>query len=153
MLLLDLPTKPYWLDLPRRVRVASRPVTTAVTAAARRGSAFAFLVKSRARLAVTAWDVVGEAAGKPLPLLRRSTAFPAASLPCVWNTRLAISRPIVETSLADGPLLTVRNSREPGTPMPLRGRPPHQVENGASGPAPDCRMRRTAHSQTDSDAL
>jgi len=39
MLTLDLPTEPYWLDLPRGVRVQIRPVTTAVMAAAQAGSA------------------------------------------------------------------------------------------------------------------
>ena len=34
MLTLDLPTTPYWLALPRGVRVEIRPVTTAVMAAA-----------------------------------------------------------------------------------------------------------------------
>src|SRR5690606_39983693 len=34
MLTLDLPIEPYWLDLPRGVRVEIRPVTTAVMAAA-----------------------------------------------------------------------------------------------------------------------
>ncbi len=90
MLTLDLPTEPYWLDLPRGVRVEIRPVTTAVMAAAQaaasrrlgaaraaggdldpdmvRGLAFAFLVKALARHAVTAWDGVGDAAGKPLDL-------------------------------------------------------------------------------------
>ncbi|WBV43510.1 hypothetical protein [Pseudoroseomonas cervicalis] len=90
MLTLDLPSKPYWLDLPRGVRVEIRPVTTAVMAAAQaaasrqlgavraasedldpdmaRGLAFAFLVKALARHAVTAWEGVGDAAGKPLPL-------------------------------------------------------------------------------------
>ena len=34
MLTLDLPAEPYWLDLPRGVRVEIRPVTTAVMAAA-----------------------------------------------------------------------------------------------------------------------
>ena len=90
MLTLDLPTEPYWLDLPRGVRVEIRPVTTAVMAAAQAGSArrlgalraaetdldpdmarglaFAFLVKALARHAVTAWECVGDAAGKPLPL-------------------------------------------------------------------------------------
>jgi len=90
MLTLDLPVEPYWLDLPRGVRVEIRPVTTAVMAAAQAGSArrlgalraasddldpdmarglaFAFLVKALARHAVTAWEGVGDAAGKPLPL-------------------------------------------------------------------------------------
>ena len=71
MLTLDLPVEPYWLALPRGVRVEIRPVTTAVMAAAQAGSArrlgalraaetdldpdmsrglaFAFLVKALAR--------------------------------------------------------------------------------------------------------
>lgn len=90
MLALDIPTEPYWIDLPRGVRVEIRPVTTAVVAAAQaaaqrcmaalreadakmdpdlaRGLAFAFLVKALARHAVTAWDGVGDATGTPLPL-------------------------------------------------------------------------------------
>jgi hypothetical protein len=90
MLTLDLPTGPYWLDLPRGVRVEIQPVTTAVMAAAQaaasrrlgairaadpdldtdmsRGLAFAFLVKALARHAVTAWDGVGDVSGGPLPL-------------------------------------------------------------------------------------
>jgi hypothetical protein len=84
MLSLDLPTEPYWVELPRGVRVEIRPVTTAVMAAAQaaalreadvemdpdlaRGLAFALLVKALARHAVTAWEGVGDAAGKPLPL-------------------------------------------------------------------------------------
>jgi hypothetical protein len=90
MLTLDLPVEPYWLALPRGVRVEIRPVTTAVMAAAQaasarrlsaqreaepdldpdmsRGLAFAFLVKALARHAVTAWEGVGDTAGKPLPL-------------------------------------------------------------------------------------
>jgi len=39
MLALDLPVEPYWLDLPRGVRVEIRPVTTAVMAAAQSGYA------------------------------------------------------------------------------------------------------------------
>ena len=90
MLTLDLPITPYWLNLPRGVRVEIKPVTTAVMAAAQaaaarnlgalraiepdldpdmsRGLAFAFLVKALARHAVTAWEGVGDTAGKPLPL-------------------------------------------------------------------------------------
>jgi hypothetical protein len=90
MLTLDLPTEPYWLDLPRGVRVEIRPVTTAVMATAQaaaarrlaavciadpdldpdmsRGLSFTFLVKALARHAVAAWEGVGDAAGKPLPL-------------------------------------------------------------------------------------
>ncbi len=39
MFSLDPPTEPYWVDLPRGVRVEIRPVTTAVMAAAQAGSA------------------------------------------------------------------------------------------------------------------
>jgi len=39
MLTLDLPVEPYWLDLPRGVRVEIRPVTAAVKAAAQVGFA------------------------------------------------------------------------------------------------------------------
>ncbi len=38
MLTLNLPTTPYWLTLPRGVRVEIRPVTTAVMAAAQAAS-------------------------------------------------------------------------------------------------------------------
>lgn len=90
MLTLALVSTPTWLDLPRGVRLEIRPVTTAVMAAAQtsasrrlgatraasddldpdmaRGLAFAFLVKALARHAVTAWEGVGDTAGKPLPL-------------------------------------------------------------------------------------
>jgi hypothetical protein len=90
MLTLDLPTTPYWLDLPRGVRVKIRPVTTAVMAAAQTGSArrigalraaeadldpdmarglaFAYLVKALARHAILAWEGIGDTSGKPLPL-------------------------------------------------------------------------------------
>ena len=39
MLTLDLPAEPYWLDLPRGVRVEIRPVTRAVMAAAQAAAA------------------------------------------------------------------------------------------------------------------
>ena len=39
MLTLDLPVEPYWLDLPRGVRVEIRPATTAVMAAAQAAAA------------------------------------------------------------------------------------------------------------------
>jgi len=90
MLTLDLPVEPYWLDLPRGVRVKIRPFTTAEMAAAQaasarylgalratetdlgpdmvRGLAFAFLVKALARHAFTALEGVGDTAGKHLPL-------------------------------------------------------------------------------------
>jgi hypothetical protein len=54
MLTLDLPTEPYWLDLPRGVRVEIRPVTTAVMAAAQAAAAH--------RLAASGLDAGGAGA-------------------------------------------------------------------------------------------
>ena len=89
MLTLDLPVEPYWLDLPRGVRVEIRPVTTAVMAAAQAGSArrlgalrtaeadldpdmarglaVAFLVKTLARHSHRL-EGPGGAPNRPLPL-------------------------------------------------------------------------------------
>lgn len=88
MLNLDLPTEPYWIDLPRQVTVRIRPITTAIMAAAQataarrlgaakaaeaeldadmgRGLAFAFLVKALARHAILDWDGVGDSTGQPI---------------------------------------------------------------------------------------
>jgi hypothetical protein len=90
MLNLDLPTEPYWIDLARGVRVEIKPVDTAIMAAAQaaaarrlgavraadadldpdlaRGLAFALLCKAIARHSIVAWEGVGDAKGKPLPL-------------------------------------------------------------------------------------
>ncbi len=97
MLTLDLPTAPYWLTLPRGVRVEIRPVTTAVMAAAQtasarrlsalraaepeldpdmaRGLAFAYLVKALARHAILAWEGIGDASGNPWAM-RPRPGFP-----------------------------------------------------------------------------
>ncbi len=90
MLTLDLPTEPYWIDLPRGVRVRIRPVTTAILAAAQngatrrlaavraadasldpdmaRGLAFAYLVKVLARCCIVEWEGIGDAEGNPIPV-------------------------------------------------------------------------------------
>ncbi|MBS7790317.1 hypothetical protein KTR66_09935 [Roseococcus sp. SDR] len=90
MLTLDIPTDPYWINLPRGVRVQIKPVTTAIMAAAQsasarrlgaaraattdldpdlaRGLAFAFLVKALANHAVIAWEGIGDQEGNTLPL-------------------------------------------------------------------------------------
>lgn len=91
MLKLDLPTEPYWADLPYGVRVRIKPVTTAIISAAQqraarlgreaaeaaggeldpdmsRGLAFVLMAKALARFAVEAWEGVADAAGDPLPL-------------------------------------------------------------------------------------
>lgn len=88
MLTLDLPTDPYWIELPRGVRVRIRPVTTAIMAAAQaaatrrlaaeraadaaldadmaRGLAFAFLVKAIGAHAIVEWEGIGDAEGNPI---------------------------------------------------------------------------------------
>lgn len=90
MFTLDIPTDPYWINLPRGVRVQIKPVTTAIMAAAQsasarrlgavraattdldpdlaRGLAFAFLVKALACHAVLAWEGIGDQEGNALPL-------------------------------------------------------------------------------------
>ena len=88
MLTLDLPTEPYWIDLPRGVRVEVKPVDTAIMTAAQsasarrlgairaaepdldpdlaKGLAFAILCKALARFAIVAWEGIGDEAGEPL---------------------------------------------------------------------------------------
>ena len=68
-----------WIDLPRDVRVQVQPVTTALIYAARRDPAIAALPadadqelvalvmgQSIARLAIVAWEGVGDAEGNPI---------------------------------------------------------------------------------------
>lgn len=52
----------------RLLPAALRGVDTEMDPDLGRGLAFAFLAKALARHAVTAWEGVGDAAGKPLPL-------------------------------------------------------------------------------------
>jgi hypothetical protein len=93
MLTLDIPTEPYWIELPRGVRLKLRPCTTAIVQAAQaraareaqvareafledgvvdpdmaRGLAFALLCKGLARHAVLEWEGVGDADGNPIPV-------------------------------------------------------------------------------------
>ena len=79
MIRLDLKREPYWLDLGHGVRLHVRPCTTAIVMAARAavargaptndealaGTLTAGFVKTLARLAVDAWEGVGDAKGKP----------------------------------------------------------------------------------------
>jgi hypothetical protein len=79
MIRLDLKREPYWLDLGHGVRLHVRPCTTALVMAARAavariapandepvaGTLTAAFVKTLARLAVDAWEGVGDAEGKP----------------------------------------------------------------------------------------
>jgi hypothetical protein len=80
MLRLDLKREPHWLDLGHGVRVHVRPCTTALVMAARAasqpnsdapdgahglGTRTAGFLKALGRLAIVAWEGVGDAAGEP----------------------------------------------------------------------------------------
>ena len=81
MLRLDLKREPHWLDLGHGVRVQARPCTTALVMAARAaqrpdpdapecmphllGNRTAGFLKVVGRLAIEAWEGVGDAAGEP----------------------------------------------------------------------------------------
>ena len=106
MIRLDLKREPYWLDLGHGVRVLVRPCTTALMMAARvaalresgdaegtdpvdaAGFRTATLVKTLARLAVTAWEGVGDADGNPVDV----TAEGVAALLDLWPLAEAIER-------------------------------------------------------------
>lgn len=83
MIRLDLKREPYWLDLGHGVRLHVRPCTTALVMAARAavtradnpqpdeqaaGTLTTAFVKTLARLAVDAWEGVGDAEGKAIAL-------------------------------------------------------------------------------------
>lgn len=90
MLKLDLPTEPYWVEMPLGVRLRIKPVTTALVSAAQhraarlgraaaeaaggeldpdisRGLAFVLMAKALARFAVEEWEGVAGADGSALP--------------------------------------------------------------------------------------
>ena len=81
MLRLDLTSKPRWLDLGHSVRLHVEPLTSALMMAARADPAVEALpedagnealaltmAKAVARRAVLAWEGVGDADGRPLPV-------------------------------------------------------------------------------------
>ena len=84
MIRLDLKREPHWLDLGHGVRVQARPCTTALMMAARAeaqraalpeqsdamavGQRTAALITALARLAILAWEGVGDADGQPAPV-------------------------------------------------------------------------------------
>jgi hypothetical protein len=79
MIRLQLKREPYWLDLGHGVRVYVRPCTTALVMAARSsmltaagtatpGERTAALIRGLARLAIEAWEGVGDAEGQPAEL-------------------------------------------------------------------------------------
>jgi hypothetical protein len=81
MLRLDLSAEPRWLDLGHGVRLRVAPLTTALMVASRSDPALEVLpstasdearalifAKAIARIAVTAWEGVGDADGTPVPV-------------------------------------------------------------------------------------
>jgi len=77
MLRLDLKLEPHWLDLGHGVRVQVRPCSSALVMAAQAEAATVeddasprslVLLKALARLAVIAWEGVGDAEGRPAEL-------------------------------------------------------------------------------------
>jgi len=82
MLRLDLKREPHWLDLGHGVRLHVLPCTTALVMAARAelarsatntaelgaGERTAAFLKALARLAIDAWEGVGDASGEPAPV-------------------------------------------------------------------------------------
>src|SRR6516162_9425448 len=56
-----------------------------------------------------------------------NTALPAASTPCSWKTRLAMSKPIVVISMVDGSLSSLHLTARAWHIDAVRGRPPHQI--------------------------
>src|SRR5215472_6260739 len=58
---------------------------------------------------------------------RRNTALPAASTPCSWKTRLAMSKPTVVISMVDGSFCSLHSTARAWHIDAVRGRPPHQI--------------------------
>src|SRR5215470_15707473 len=58
---------------------------------------------------------------------RRNTALPAASTPCSWKTRLAMSKPTVVISIVDGSFSSLHSTARAWHSDAVRGRPPHQI--------------------------
>ena len=94
-----------WIDLPRDVRVQVQPVTTALIYAARRDPAIAALPadadqelvalvmgQSIARLAIVAWEGVGDAEGNPID----PSPEAVTELMNIWPICRAFNKQIVE---------------------------------------------------------
>src|SRR5215469_5878730 len=58
---------------------------------------------------------------------RCNTALPAASTPCSWKTRLAMSKPTVVISMVDGSFSSLHSTARAWHIDAVRGRPPHQI--------------------------
>lgn len=94
-----------WIDLPRDVRVQVQPVTTALIYAARRDPAIAALPadadqelvalvmgQSIARLAIVAWEGVGDAEGNPID----PSPEAVTELMNIWPICRAFNKQVVE---------------------------------------------------------
>ena len=94
-----------WIDLPRDVRVQVQPVTTALIYAARRDPAIAALPadadqelvalvmgQSIARLAIVAWEGVGDADGNPID----PSPEAVTELMNIWPICRAFNKQVVE---------------------------------------------------------
>src|SRR6516164_9488015 len=64
---------------------------------------------------------------------RRNTALPAASTPCSWKTRLAMSKPTVVIFMVDGSFSSLHSTARAWHIDAVRGRPPHQVSSTRGG--------------------
>src|SRR6516225_10689097 len=64
---------------------------------------------------------------------RRNTALPAASTPCSWKTRLAMSKPTVVISMVDGSFSSLHPTARAWHIDAVRGRPPHQIFTTRAG--------------------
>src|SRR6516162_9213676 len=64
---------------------------------------------------------------------RRKTALPAASTPCSWKTRLAMSKPTVVISIVDGSFNSLLLTARAWHIDAVRGRPPHQILSTSAG--------------------
>src|ERR1700741_4290180 len=63
---------------------------------------------------------------------RRNTALPAASTPCSWKTRLAMSKPTVVISIVDGSFCSLHSTARAWHIDAVRGRPPHQISSASA---------------------
>src|SRR6516225_4251249 len=60
---------------------------------------------------------------------RRNTVLPAASTPCSWKTRLAMSKPTVVIFMVDGSFSSLHSTARAWHIDAVRGRPPHQISS------------------------
>src|SRR5215472_371725 len=76
---------------------------------------------------------------------RRNTALPAASTPCSWKTRLAMSKPTVVISMVDGSFSSLHSTARAWHIDAVRGRPPHQILSASVSLEFPVQQKREAH--------